>query len=174
MKSINCHSLARYSLTAALAATALVAIVTTAPPAQAAAQHAHEGAPQTSHKLALDHGKKWATDEPLRAGMDRIRDLVEPAIGQAHAGKLDAARYRTLAGQVEVQVGDIVGKCKLEPQADAMLHPVIARMLEGTDAMAGKNRGVKPVQGLVKVAAALNDYGAYFDHPGFKPIRIDH
>jgi hypothetical protein len=106
--------------------------------------------------------------------MNRIRDLVDPAIAQAHAGKLDAARFHDLAGQVEIQVGDIVAKCKLEPQADAMLHPIIARMLEGADAMAGKSRTVKPVQGLLKVTAALNDYGAYFDHPGFKPIRVDH
>jgi hypothetical protein len=53
-------SLARFSLAAALAATAFAAIATVAPPALAAAPHAHEGAPQASHQLALDHGRKWA------------------------------------------------------------------------------------------------------------------
>ena len=38
------------------------------------------------------------------------------------------------------------------------------------DAMAGKNAALRPDQGLVKVALAVNAYGSHFDHPGFKPI----
>jgi hypothetical protein len=76
--------------------------------------------------MTLNQGRKWATDEPLRAGMGRIRGLVEPQLGAAHAGKLTPAQYRELATQVENEVGGIVANCKLEPKADAMLHLVIA------------------------------------------------
>ena len=34
-----------------------------------------------------------ATDQPPRAGMGRIRGLVEPQRARAHAGKLAAAEY---------------------------------------------------------------------------------
>ncbi|MBI5258165.1 MAG: hypothetical protein HY855_16800 [Burkholderiales bacterium] len=156
------------TLATALAAAALA---TTAAPALAA-EHAHETA--APHKLALDHGRKWATDAPLREGMNRIRGLVAPRLGAAHTGKLPAAQYQDLATQVEAEVGKIVATCKLEPQADAMLHGVIAELGAGTDAMRGKNPQLPPAQGLVKLAQAVNAYGGHFDHPGFKPIRNIH
>jgi hypothetical protein len=134
--------------------------------------HSHDAA--TPHKLTLNQGRKWATDEPLRVGMGRIRGLVEPQLGAAHAGKLTPAQYRELATQVETEVGGIVANCKLEPKADAMLHLVIADIGAGTDTMAGKDAKTSPALGLVKVAQAVNQYGSHFDHPGFKPIRNVH
>ena len=154
-------------LTTAVAAAAMAAALSLPALAQTAA-HDHSAA--TPHKLALNQGRKWATDEPLRAGMGRIRGLVEPQLGAAHAGKLTPAQYRELATQVETEVGGVVANCKLEPEADAMLHLVIADLAEGADTMAGKNVKVRPVLGLVKVAQAVNQYGSHFDHPGFKPI----
>ncbi|WP_374564895.1 hypothetical protein [Ideonella sp.] len=153
------------------AAVALAALSVGPARAQTTA-HSHDAA--TPHQLTLNQGHKWATDEPLRAGMGRIRDLVEPQIGAAHAGKLTPAQYRELATQVETEVGGIVANCKLEPQADAMLHLVIADIGAGTDTMAGKDAKARPALGLVKVAQAVNQYGSHFDHPGFKPIRHLH
>ena len=157
----------RTSLTAAVAAVAMAAALS-APALAQTATHDHGAA--APHKLTLNQGRKWTTDEPLRAGMGRIRGLVEPQLGAAHAGKLTPAQYRELATQVETEVGGVVANCKLEPEADAMLHPVIADLAQGADTMAGKNPKVRPALGLVKVAQAVNQYGSHFDHPGFKPI----
>ena len=120
----------------AVAAAAMIAALNAPVLAQTAA---HDHGAAAPHKLTLNQGRKWATDEPLRAGMSRIRGLVEPQLGAAHAGKLTSAQYRELATQVETEVGGIVANCKLEPKADAMLHLVIADLGAGTDAMAGKN-----------------------------------
>lgn len=139
-----------------------------------AQNHAHNHDAAAPHRLALNQGHKWATDGPLRAGMVRIRGLVEPNMAAAHAGKLTPAQYRELATQVETEVGGIVASCRLEPKADAMLHLVIADIGAGTDAMAGKDAKTRPALGLVQVAQAVNQYGTYFDHPGFKPIRNVH
>ena len=158
-------------LTAAVAAAAMAAALSAPAFAQTAA-HDHSAA--MPHKLTLNQGRKWATDEPLRAGMGRIRGLVEPQLGAAHAGKLTPVQYRELATQVETEVGGIVANCKLEPKADAMLHLVIADIGAGTDTMAGKDAKTRPALGLVKVAQAVNQYGSHFDHPGFKPIRNVH
>ncbi|MDO9284167.1 MAG: hypothetical protein Q7U26_04670 [Aquabacterium sp.] len=155
--------------------TAVAVALVAAPVGPASAQttaHSHDAA--APHKLSLNQGRKWATDAPLRAGMSRIRGLVDPQLGAAHAGKLTPAQYRALATQVEAEVGGIVANCKLEPEADAMLHLVIADIGAGTDTMAGKDAKARPALGLVKVAQAVNQYGSHFDHPGFKPIRNVH
>ena len=160
----------------AAATLAAVCAMTAAPGAMAAGEHkqTHEHASAAPSRLGLDHGRKWATDEALRGGMARIRELVEPQLAGAHDGKLSAAQYGALAGQVETEVAGIVANCKLEPKADAMLHLVIGDIGAGTDAMAGKTPKRKPQQGLAQVAAAVNNYGRYFEHPGFKPIQLGH
>lgn len=163
----------RLNLSSVLAALAVAVAATALPVASAQAQtHDHgAGAPA---KLSLDHGRKWATDAALREGMGRIRALVEPQMAAAHAGRVTPAQFGALAGRVEAEVGGIVANCKLEPRADAMLHVVIGEIAAGTDAMAGKTTTVAPVQGLAQVALAVNDYGRYFEHPGFRPIRGVH
>lgn len=154
-------------------AAALLLVAWSVGPALAqTAAHSHEAA--APHKLSLNQGRKWGTDEPLRAGMGRIRNLAEPQLGAAHAGKLTPSQYRELATQVETEVGGIVANCKLEPKADAMLHLVIANIGAGTDMMGGKDAKARPALGLLKVAQAVNGYGSHFDHPGFKPIRNVH
>ena len=68
--------------------------------------------------------------------------------------------------------GDIaymVENCKLPTEADAMLHLVLAEIIEGSDAMQGKAYGVNKRAGAVKVVQALRSYGEYFDHPGWHP-----
>ena len=157
--------------TTAIAAAAMV-LALGRPALSQTAAHDHGAA--APHELTLNQGRKWATDAPLRAGMARIRGLVEPRIGAAHAGKLTPVQYRELATQVETEVGGIVANCKLEPKADAMLHLVIADIGAGTDTMAGKNAAAAPAAGLTEVARAVNRYGSHFDDPGFKPIRIVH
>ncbi|HSB24658.1 MAG TPA: hypothetical protein VLE94_16280 [Burkholderiaceae bacterium] len=158
--------------TGLIATLAVAAVALNLPALAQTSTHEHNAA--APHQLALNQGRKWATDEPLRAGMDRIRSLVEPQLGPAHAGKLTPAQYRELATQVETEIGGIVANCKLEPKADAMLHLVIADIGAGTDAMAGKDAKARPALGLVKVAQAVNQYGSHFDHPGFKPIGNVH
>jgi hypothetical protein len=158
-------------LTTAVVAAAMAAALSAPALAQTAA-HDHSAA--ALHMLTLNQSGKWTSDEPLRAGMARIRGLVEPQHGAAHAGKLTPGQYRELATQVETEVAGIVANCKLEPKADAMLHLVIADIGAGTDTMAGKDPHARPAFGLVTVAQAVNEYGSHFDHPGFKPIRNVH
>jgi hypothetical protein len=40
--------------------------------------------------------------------------------------------------------------------------------------MGGKDPQVTPLQGLTLVTMAVNDYGKYFSHPGFKPLKGMH
>ena len=173
MKLQKTSHLKFHRLSVAVAAIAIAAAAASLMTGAALAQ-SHDHGAATQAKLSLDHGHKWATDDALRNGMGSIRALVEPQITSAHAGKLTQAQYAALARKVETEIGGIVANCKLEPKADAMLHLVIADLGEGAEAMAGKNAKLRPAQGLVKVAQAVNEYGGHFDHPGFKPLRNLH
>lgn len=152
---------------AALAA-ALLAVALAGPVSAQTHAHDHGAAPA---KLQLDHGRKWTTDAPLRTGMANLRALVAPQLASARAGKLNPEQARALAPKLEAEVGGIVANCKLAPEADAMLHLVIADIIAGTDVLAGKDAKHRPAEGLVTVAHALDQYGRYFDHPGFKPLH---
>lgn len=136
----------------------------------AAEQNAHQHGADTA-QLSLDHGKKWATDEPLRKGMGNIRAEMESSLPEIHAGKLSAIRYNDLAAKLNTEVGSIVAQCKLEPKADAQLHLVVADLLNGAEAMQGKIKKVTRQGGAVKVLGALEKYATYFDHPNWQPIK---
>jgi hypothetical protein len=137
-----------------------------------AGTHAHEPSHdgQAHAALALDHGRKWATDARLREGMDRIRAIVASQWNAARAGRMTPAQYAALGRRIETEVGGIVADCDLEPEADAMLHVVLERMVSGVDAMVGDADGRHRAQGFVRVAHSLDDYGRHFDHPGFGPV----
>lgn len=131
------------------------------------AGHAHEITPG---KLHLDHDKKWTTDEALRRGMGAIRAAMAERLEAIHQNKLAAADYRALGATVEREVARIVAECKLEPRADAMLHLVIADLMAGAEAMQGKSK-TAPSAGARQVVQALNNYGKYFDHPGWMVLK---
>lgn len=141
-------------------------------PLQAAETHDHGHA--SSATLTLDHGQKWATDAPLRQAMGNLRQAVAQALPEAHAGKLTDANYDALGAQANRELSYIVENCKLEPQADAVLHVILADVVAGVGIAGGQQAGQPRAMGVVHLAEALNQYGAYFDHPDWQDIRIPH
>jgi hypothetical protein len=139
--------------------------------ADAQAQHQHDhGAAAQAQALTLDAGKKWGTDEPLRRAMANIRAATQASLHGIHDATLPAARYDRLARTVEKEVASIVANCRLEPQADAQLHLIVADLVLGADAMAGKRKDLDRRRGALKTVDALQNYGDYFDDPGWKPL----
>ncbi len=155
----------------ALSAVAILAGLLATAPATAADSHRHD---THTAVLRLDQGARWQTDAALRTGMEAIRDELARAIPQVHAGRFDAAQYRSLAASIEGQVGYIVQNCKLEPEADEVLHAIIARLGEGVEVIGGHTAGTAPEQGVVHLAQTLDDYAAHFDHPGWKGVEMGH
>lgn len=120
-------------------------------------------------QLVLDHGRKWATDEPLRSGMTTIRNALAARHEAIHEGTLTPVEYGALGSTVEAQVAAIVAQCKLEPAAAANLHLIVAELVAGADAMQGKSSAT-PAAGAARVVRALDQYATYFDHPGWTPL----
>ena len=102
--------------------------------------------------------------------MGEIRKSMASALHAIHENRLSAQGYGKLAQKVEGAVGNMVANCKLGTQADEQLHIIIADLLAGAEQMAGKVKQAKRMDGAVKVIGALDNYGKYFDDPGFQPI----
>lgn len=141
--------------------------------AHAADEHSH-GHADAVHVLKLNDGRKWASDEPLRASMMKIRDAVDVALPAMHRGDLDVARYDALGGEIEAQVANIVQNCKLDPQADEVLHAILAELLEGNEKLQGKDAKTERSAGVVQVVRSLDQYENHFEHAGFEAPRIGH
>lgn len=156
-----------------MAATLSVAVLLGMSPAIAPAQdhshgHSHEAAEPA--QLSLNNGKKWPTDDNLRQGMGRIRNALAAELPAIHSGKATAEQYRALARQANNEIAFMVKNCRLGQEADAMLHLVLADIIAGADAMAGQDSS-KAHKGAAKVANALKNYAAYFDHPGWRGLK---
>lgn len=157
-------------------AVVLSAALLLAIPAKAimAGEHNHHShGPEKQAQLSLDNGKKWVTDENLRQAMARIRDALEADLHAIHSGKASAEQYRALAQKTHDQVAFITKNCKLEQKTDAMFHIVLADIIAGADAMAASD-GKAARKGAEKLARALENYGAYFDHPGWQGAKHSH
>lgn len=133
--------------------------------------HGHAGAHDPSDHgaaaLSLNEGKRWATDEPLRIGMQRIRDVVAQTLATSEPSALSPAQAKILADTVQETVTYLIQNCKLEPKADATLHILINELMTGAAAATAN-----PVSGdgALKLVHALREYPKYFDHPGWNPL----
>jgi hypothetical protein len=133
-------------------------------PAQAQPSHPHEHAQHGTMALELDHGRRWATDAPLREGMERIRAAVAKASRADAPGGLTPAQAQALAASVDEGIAFMVQHCHLEPKADASLHILLGR-LSGAAAAVKANPGA--ADGLPRLREALAMYPRYFAHPGW-------
>lgn len=134
--------------------------------AAALQQHAHHAEAHDhaagSPRLVLNKGAKWETDEALRKAMLQIRQAV--ALNAGHAHSIEAAKAATLATAVQEGVAYMVENCKLAPEADGVLHVLVADMLRGAELLAQPHHAN---EGLALVHGALEQYPAYFRHAGW-------
>lgn len=136
----------------------------------AGAGHEHHGHEQKAGALRLDQGRKWQTDEPLRRTMGELRGQFAGKLHAIHAGRLGRDEQAALAGAVQKGVATIVEQCRLPPDADAMLHVVIADLLAAAEGMQAEAQGQRAAAAK-RAVAALDDYGRHFEHPGWRALE---
>jgi hypothetical protein len=135
-----------------------------------ASPHVHESHAAPA-RLSFDHGRKWATDDALRRHMGEIRDMLARESSAILAGKLTDERSKAMGLAIEAHVAAIVRDCKLEPEADANLHLIVAELVEAADILQGKSSRHWPDRGATKAVRASQMYATYFDHPGWIPVH---
>ena len=135
--------------------------------------HSHEShdSAHGTAKLTFDHGRKWATDEPLRRHMGDIRDALALKSRAILDGSVSDAEAKALGAHIESRVAAIVTDCKLPPAADANLHLVVADLVRAADILQGRTKQ-KPQQGTAVATRATQMYATYFDHPGWQPVHL--
>lgn len=139
-------------------------------PAHAEKHDHHSHGSNEPEKLQLNAGKKWTTDQHLRQTMGEINQAMSEALPRIHKNQFTEGDYQALAATVSQKVAYAVEHCKLAPKADAMLHLIIADLLGGAEVMEGKQAASRH-DGAVQVMQALQAYGKYFQHPGWKLAR---
>jgi len=126
------------------------------------ADHAAHGA--SNENLTLNDGKKWATDEPLRASMSRLHVAVIPPYKAFSNKTITTDQANALAATIKTEIDLIFANCKLEPKADAALHIVLADLLGGKAAI---EANPSDPEGVPRIVNALHAYAEHFDHPNF-------
>lgn len=126
--------------------------------------HSHDHAGMEGAKLELDEGKKWATDAPLRQGMDILHKEVIPLYKAYNAKSLTDADARVYAGTIRTQIDFFFKNCNLEPKADAVLHIVLAELIRAAGVL---EKEPLSEEGIPAVVNALHSYEAHFEHPNF-------
>lgn len=157
--------LSAFALAGGLAVFGSVPVSTGAATGTAAVAAVQAGQAQTTAAGA----QRIATDVPLREGMTTIRKVVEPYIPLIRSGRFGDGHYTAVGTAVKQQVEYIVGNCKLDPEGDRVLHELLVQLQLGADRFGGG--GTAREEGVAPIVAALNDYGRYFDHPDWQPIR---
>lgn len=127
---------------------------------QAQAHHhaAHDHATEYDAELASANGKRFATDQPLRIGMARIRTAVTSLerLDDSHP----PAQVIEQANAIERHIDFLIANCRLDPQADAVLHGIISQLLAATGKLREAPEDAAPV---AQLQAALHEYDNRFD-----------
>jgi hypothetical protein len=123
----------------------------------------HDAHAPPAHHDARDQAapaaSRWQADEPLSRGMQRVRAATQALSHGAH-GHLDVAQVRAIAGQLDAAVRDMFAQCRLDPEPDAALHPLLARVLQASARLA---EGQFDPQALSWLEAVLARYPQLFE-----------
>lgn len=117
--------------------------------------------------LQLNNGVKWPTDESLHTGMANIRQQLMLNLENIHYDRFSAQQYSALAKEFDEQVRYLFENCKLPVQADAQLHLLLARIMQGNNMMKSLNN---EREGAVMIMQALKDYPIYFNDENWQKI----
>ena len=149
------------------AATTLPAAAPAVPEATAMHEHEHAAAPADGAAAAApSSGERFAVDAPLQAGMGKIRTAVA-SLEHHEMGHLSDEQVIVQADEITAQVQFLIANCKLDPQADAALHGIIGKLLEGAKALKEKPADATPVASL---RVALVEYPRLFDDATWLPL----
>jgi hypothetical protein len=128
--------------------------------------HAAHDAPTGSPAFPA---QRWTPDPPLSDGMQRVR-AATAALAHGGHGHLDRAQVDNIAAELQSAVEAMFAQCKLEPEPDAALHPLLARVLGAATVLRehGFDAGA-----LATLEQVLADYPRLFDDPAWSASQSD-
>lgn len=128
--------------------------------AQAQEHHHHEHSHATTAESDTTGDERFATDQALRTGMQQIRAAVT-ALEHLDTDRAQESRQvLEQADTIDRQVDYLIANCRLEPQADAVLHGIIGQLLSSSQAL---REAPDDRTALERLQAAVREYDARFD-----------
>ena len=124
--------------------------------------HDKEHSEHADMGMVLNEGEKWATDAPLRKGMQSIHDVVKKSEKAFEDKTLTQKEGEVLASHINSQLMYMVENCELQPKADASLHVIIGEMMQGIGEL---SKVPNSEGGFPRIHKALIQYPKFFDHP---------
>ena len=137
--------------------------------AAAPSEDVHE--PHAAHG-AIDEAlpaRRWTPDAPLSRGMQRVRAATATLDHGSHA-HLDDAQVRNIAAELKSAVDMMFAECKLEPEPDAALHPLLARVLVASNTLSESGFDA---DALAELQAVVARYPLLFDDPTWSASQSD-
>jgi len=127
-----------------------------------AAQDTHDDAHAARHVPGdvpvPENHQPWTPDAPLMEGMSRVR----AAVSGLEAAP-DQAAVASHVAEVDEAIRYMFANCKLDPEPDAALHIVLARLMAASGELQAEPAATAPV---AEMRAAVENYEALFDDPG--------
>ena len=127
-----------------------------------AAENSHHSHGGSSNASEVKPDKKFIADEALKERMNSILSAMQE-LNKTGSASEKKKKVVTTGARVESVVQDIFKSCKLAPDADAAIHPILAEILEGAHLL--KN-GIEK-DGHERIHKALLKYGDNFEHSGW-------
>jgi hypothetical protein len=114
---------------------------------------------------------KWPTDETLRTAMAAIRKATldnHTLVTHRRMPPSDAQRFADAIAKATSRARE---STQLAPDAKAELDSILADIVAGAEAVAGRGDAMTPIDGIVGIDAALARYPLRFDDPTWQPLR---
>ncbi len=136
-------------------------------PMESHTDHAQARAHATPEATQVPSDKKFVPDSSLHEGMARVRKAVETLQHMEH-GHLDAGQVRATSDEIQAAVDFMFANCKLDPEADAALHPLLARVLTANEALRKKPEDATP---LVELRSVIDQYPQVFEDSDWNEVK---
>ncbi len=137
-------------------------------PSALASEHSHDNHHVTKqHNITLNNGEKWPIDTSLHTGMTRIKTSMEKHINAIHNKTFKAEQYSVLAKELQQHLNYLFSHCKLPSDADAQLHLLLFRVMQGVEKMQETS---EQRTGAIKVIKALQAYPECFKDDNWQAI----
>ena len=121
-------------------------------------EHAQHSKPAAAVPVPAE---RWTADAPLREGMGRIQVALKE-LRHYEMGHMKEPTALELVATIQDAGAYIFTHCKLEPDADAALHSMLAPLLSAAQTLKDDPHDIAAV-GAMRDAVA--DYPRYFDDP---------
>jgi hypothetical protein len=103
--------------------------------------------------------------------MIAIRDLVRLNHSLITHRRMPADHAQRFARAIKAEADTILATSTVSGDAKERLSALLDEVTAGVDAVANTERGVAPMDGLVRIDEALARYPHEFDHPGWAPVQ---